>query len=154
MTSARARIAILVATALVYALATQLPLPGLDPGFLANGWQARWMTRLSLASLGVTPFVSAVLLFEIARLAAPPLARWAASPADADRCETIVWALALVLGALQGFAVARGIEAARARSPRRARRSKEWSSRRRSARRRSSARWRASCGAPARATGS
>jgi hypothetical protein len=112
MTSARARIAILVATALVYALATQLPLPGLDPGFLANGWQARWMTRLSLASLGVTPFVSAVLLFEIARLAAPPLARWAASPADADRCETIVWALALVLGALQGFAVARGIEAA------------------------------------------
>jgi hypothetical protein len=98
--------------ALVYALATQVPLPGLDPDFLANGWPAPWMTRLSLASLGVTPFVSAILLFEIARLAAPPLARWAASPANAGRCETIVWALALVVAALQGFAIARGIEAA------------------------------------------
>ncbi|MGD0185797.1 MAG: hypothetical protein ABSC25_11185 [Roseiarcus sp.] len=109
---ARLRIVTLVGMALVYALATQVPLPGLVPDFLANGWSAPWMTRLSVAALGVTPFVSAILLFEIARLAAPPLARWAASPANAGRCETIVWALALVVAALQGFAIARGIEAA------------------------------------------
>ncbi len=108
----RARLAALGAMALVYALATQAPLPGLDPDFLANAWQPLWSTRLSLASLGVTPFVSAILLFEIARLAAPPLARWAASPTNAGRSETIVWLLALVVAALQGFGVARGLEAA------------------------------------------
>jgi hypothetical protein len=96
---------------LVYALARQLPLPGLDPNFAGYGALARASTRLSVAALGVTPFIGAVLLFEIARLAAPPLARWAASPANAGRFDTIVWALALVLAASQGFAVARGIEA-------------------------------------------
>lgn len=110
-TPIRARIAILIAMALVYALATQLPLPGLEPDFLANGWSPPWMTRLSLAALGVTPFVGAILLFEIARLAAPPLARWADWPGHARRGETIVWALALAVAAFQGYAVARGIEA-------------------------------------------
>ncbi len=108
---ARVRIAILVAVALVYALGTQLPLPGLEPNLVAYRLPGQAMTRLSVAALGVTPFISAILLIEIAQLAVPPLARWAASPANAGRCETIVWALPLTLAALQGFGLAVAIEA-------------------------------------------
>lgn len=92
----------------VFALGSALPLPGLDPDFIALAPRA--MARLNVLALGVTPLVSSVLILEIARLIAPQLARWAARSGNAQTFDRAAWVLALALAASQGLLLSQAIE--------------------------------------------
>jgi SecY translocase len=103
------KVAALVGALAVFALGSALPLPGLDPVFVA-GLALPARARLSVLALGVTPLVSSVLILEIARLISPQLARCAARPGKAQTFDRAAWVLALALAAVQGLGLSQAIE--------------------------------------------
>jgi hypothetical protein len=93
----------------LYFVGSRVPLPGVDVREL--GGEAPPL--LSLFGLGATPIVSGLVVMEIARLAFPPLARWAAKGArQAQLYLRIARGLALGFAALQAVGIATGFEAA------------------------------------------
>ena len=61
---------------LVYRLGCQVPIPGLDTEALSRLSNLLKTETVSVLALGVTPFLSALLVFEFVKLIIPPLARW------------------------------------------------------------------------------
>lgn len=93
----------------LYFVGSRVPLPGVD--VRALGGEAPPL--LSLFGLGATPIVSGLVVMEIARLAFPPLARWAAKgQRQAQLYLRIARGLALGIAALQALGIATGLEAA------------------------------------------
>jgi hypothetical protein len=71
------------------------------------------LAGISVFMLGVTPIISALSFMEIARLAVPPLARWAAKgPRQADIYLRIARALALSVAAIQALGVEAEVKSA------------------------------------------
>lgn len=93
------RAAVTLAALAVYRLGSWIPLPGIDAAGLAAGLglgsPTEAIARVSVMALGVTPWLSVLLLVELAMIAAPRLRRWAA--ADANRINLDGW---IVLGTL------------------------------------------------------
>jgi SecY len=112
-----ARVAVTLAALAAYRLCAYLPLPGIDPVAWASLYQggvpAAAFERISVAGLGVTPLVSALLLVEMARLLSRPFNAWAASSVDnARRLERYAFIGAALLAAVQAYGIAIGLEAA------------------------------------------
>lgn len=85
----------------------RIPLPGLDLDRLAQ-WQlsSDAASRLSIFSLGAIPLFTILAFAEIAKLAAPPLARWQArSVSNARRHGVAIAVLSLLLAAWYGYGV-------------------------------------------------
>ena len=61
---------------LVYRLGCQVPIPGINSETLSRLNHLLKTESVSVLALGVTPFLSALLIFEFVKLIIPPLARW------------------------------------------------------------------------------
>ncbi|HXY58573.1 MAG TPA: hypothetical protein VEH76_08330 [Methylocystis sp.] len=97
---------------LVYWLGRHVPVAGID-GDVANGSSRSHFSadRLSIFALGVMPIFSALIVFEIARLVFPRLARWEAAGArQLTAARRWVLAGALFLAAFQGLGLAEASE--------------------------------------------
>jgi preprotein translocase subunit SecY len=91
---------------LVYRLGCQIPVPGLNTEALLrlNGLS---LETVSIFALGVTPFLSALFVFEFIKLIVPPLSRWeTAKPENTRRLSRYVYYVALVMAGLQARGVA------------------------------------------------
>ena len=65
---------------------------------------------MSIFALGVTPFLSALLIFEFIKLIVPPLARWeTADPDNARRLSRYPYFLALIMAGLQANGLANAL---------------------------------------------
>lgn len=101
----------------IFAVGYLIPLPGLDPAAVDrvagpdNGMGAA-LARLSIFALGALPLCRVLGWLELVRLIFPGLARWQAA---SERNHMMVWrvilVLALALSALQGYGLARALEA-------------------------------------------
>lgn len=108
------RIAVTLATLLVYRYADQLlTAPGVffDPSQAALRPDGSRQLGFSIFAAGFWPVFSALVIAEFARLVVPPLARWiAAEPCNRTRADVGIAFMALVLSALQAvdlYAVSR-----------------------------------------------
>lgn len=98
----------------VYRLGTHVPLPGIDADATRQLLETSGLAleRISIFALGMTPVLSALILFELARLLIPQVRRFeAAHPANAARMHARGRALALGFAAFQGFGIATALEA-------------------------------------------
>jgi preprotein translocase subunit SecY len=92
---------------LAYRLGCQIPLPGINIDVLLRLDGPLTTETVSIFALGVTPFLSALLIFEFIKLIVPPLARWeSADPVNARRLGLCFYFLALVMAGLQAAGVA------------------------------------------------
>lgn len=104
-----ARVLFTVGALLVYRLGCQIPLPGLDAEVLSRLDAGPARNVLSIFALGVTPILSALLLFELARLFIGPLARWeAAEPGHVRRLRSAIVTVALLMAGGQALGIASG----------------------------------------------
>jgi preprotein translocase subunit SecY len=110
------RIAITLAVLALYRLGEWVPLPGVDPTALMERFQpgefSSMLGRMSIFALGVVPILSALIVYEIAKLLIPPFKAW--EDADAKRratSEGATFVLALAFAAFQGFGIALALEA-------------------------------------------
>jgi len=95
---------------LVYRLGCQIPIPGLNTDALSRLNGLLTIETVSIFALGVTPFLSALLIFEFSKLIIPPLARWEiADPNNARRLDRYSYYLALVMAGLQARGVANAL---------------------------------------------
>jgi hypothetical protein len=102
-----ARWLVTIGTMALYFVGGHVPLPGVDAQAL-GGEAGR---RLSLFALGATPIISGLVVLEIARLAIPPFARWAAKgPRQAQLYARVARGLALGFAAFQALGVAATLE--------------------------------------------
>lgn len=101
------------AAILVFLAGTRIPISGIDPSLakaasrtLPGGFG---IGRLSIMGPGVTPWLNALILAEIARLAVPPLRRWSEAQENA-RCWTrIVLAATALMALIQAYGMAAAI---------------------------------------------
>jgi preprotein translocase subunit SecY len=92
---------------LVYRLGCQIPVPGLNTEALLSLNGLLSLETVSIFALGVTPFLSALFVFEFIKLIIPPLSRWeTATPENTRRLSRIVYFVALVMAGLQARGVA------------------------------------------------
>src|ERR1041384_6634496 len=92
---------------LVYRLGCQIPVPGLNTDALLRLKGLLSIETVSIFALGVTPLLSALVIFEFVKLIIPPLSRWeAAKPDNTRRLSRYVYFAALVLAGLQARGVA------------------------------------------------
>ena len=92
---------------LVYRLGCQIPVPGLDTDGLLRLSGLLSIETVSIFALGVTPFLSALLVFEFIKLIVPPLSRWeAAKLENTRRLSRYVYFVALVMAGVQARGVA------------------------------------------------
>jgi preprotein translocase subunit SecY len=113
-----APVAVTLAALAAYRLGSYLPLPGVDAAAYAALYQSsglpRFIERLSIVALGVTPIISVLLLVEVARLASWRFNAWAgASWENARRLERYVLIGALLMAAVQSYGIAMGLEQTR-----------------------------------------
>ena len=95
---------------LAYRLGCQIPVPGLNTDVLSHLNGPLKIESVSIFALGVTPFLSALLIFEFIKLIVPPLARWEiADPHNARRLGRYPYFLALVMAGLQASGVANAL---------------------------------------------
>jgi hypothetical protein len=107
------RLALTLAAVAVFFAGRHIPLPGLDPHILGQLLQAGQSpsANLSVFALGVMPFVSALIILEIVKLAVPGITRWQhATPRNAMRFRSIAVGLALLFAAAQGLGLAVAFE--------------------------------------------
>ena len=93
---------------LAYRVGCQVPMPGVDVSIFARSYGLPLsMEQLSIFALGVTPFFSALIIFEYVKLIFPSLARWEASePGHARRLHGWIVIAALLLAAFQATGLA------------------------------------------------
>jgi preprotein translocase subunit SecY len=104
------RLLFTVGVLLVYRIGCQIPLPGLNQDTLARLNGVLSVERVSLFALGVTPFLSALLIIEFVKLLIPPLANWeTAQPNNARRLGLLVYFAGLVMAGLQARGVAHAL---------------------------------------------
>ena len=95
---------------LVYRLGCQIPIPGLNTEALSRLSNLLKTETVSVLALGVTPFLSALLIFEFIKLIVPPLARWETANANnARRLSRYAYFVALIMGGLQARGVANAL---------------------------------------------
>jgi preprotein translocase subunit SecY len=105
------RVAVTAAAVLVYHVGGTVPLPGLDPNFLASlaatGGGAS--ERLSILALGIVPFFTALLIAELVKTIVPR--RWLEA-VGVDRAATGIptISLAIVIAFFQASAIAAVLE--------------------------------------------
>jgi hypothetical protein len=115
---------ILAFAAVIYALGSRIPLPGLNiewiNGARAQGWPFFASTaKLSIFSLGTMPIFIVLIPLEIARLLFPSLTKWeTASTYNADRLIRVVRGLMLIVAGIQGYALAMALDGSRLVEPR------------------------------------
>ena len=114
------RLAVTLGVLAIYRLGTHLPLAGIDHAALAdllNQGSPLAMTalgRVTVFGLGVTPIISTLVIFEVARLASSQFNDWAgATPANARRVDHYVLIGSLLVAAVQGYGIATALEEAR-----------------------------------------
>lgn len=92
----------------LYVLGGHVPLPGVETPPTLGGDAGH---SLSLFALGVAPIISGLVVMEVARLAIPPLARWAAKgQRQTQSYIRVARALALAFAAFQALGVAATLE--------------------------------------------
>jgi preprotein translocase subunit SecY len=108
------RLGITAAVLGAYCIGTNVPLPGLDTGVLAqlaHSPDASALSRLSIFSLGVMPLINTLLLLEVLKLVAPGFRQWElASFRNRDRLSIIVIGIALVMALLQAGGIVSALE--------------------------------------------
>src|SRR5471032_281543 len=83
---------------LVYRLGCQVPIPGLNTEALSRLSNLLKIDTVSVLALGVTPFLSALFVFEFIKLIIPPLARWETANANnARRLSRYAYFVALIM---------------------------------------------------------
>ena len=104
------RLAITAALLAVYRFGAQIPLPGIDSEALAQlGGTA--VERISIFALGITPFITILILAELLKVLAPGVRRWEqAEPRNRTRLNRIVFGLALLAAAAQASGLALALE--------------------------------------------
>ena len=110
------RAGVTLAAVAVYRIGSWVPLPGVDISLLLTPETVHntAIPRLSIVALGVVPFLSALILVEVAMIAVPPLRAW--STARAERRAQIdgwVFVVALAIAAYQANSIAVALEAIR-----------------------------------------
>jgi SecY len=103
------RLAITAALLVAYRLGTFIPLPGIEPQALARlGGVAE---RISIFALGVTPFITILVLAELLKVVAPSVRRWEqASERNRHTLNRIVVGLSLLAAAAQASGLALALE--------------------------------------------
>jgi preprotein translocase subunit SecY len=107
------RLAVTAVALIVYRLGAHIPLPGLDPHALSllYGSDGRAIERISIVALGVYPFVSALILAELAKILVPALRRWEyASVRNRDSLNRWIVLLAIGVALVQATGYARALE--------------------------------------------
>jgi preprotein translocase subunit SecY len=109
------RVGITLAVLAIYRLGEWVPLPGVDPTALMErylpGEFSSTLDRMSIFALGVVPILSALIVYELAKLVIPRFAAWeAASPQRRAASERAALVLALLFAALQGYGIALALE--------------------------------------------
>jgi preprotein translocase subunit SecY len=95
---------------LVYRLGCQIPLPGLDPDTVARLNGVLTGERVSIFALGVTPFLSALIVLELIKLLIPPFGRWETrQPGNARRLGLFAYFAGLVMAGFQARGVANAL---------------------------------------------
>src|SRR5262249_38534428 len=108
--NASCRLLLTAGILLVYRLGCQIPIPGLNTDALSRLNGLLTIETVSIFALGVTPFLSALLIFEFIKLIIPPLARWEiGDPNNARRLDRYAYYLALVMAGLQARGVANAL---------------------------------------------
>ena len=95
---------------LVYRLGCQVPIPGLNTEALSRLSNLLKTETVSVLALGVTPFLSALFIFEFIKLIIPPLARWETANANnARRLSRYAYFVALIMAGFQARGVANAL---------------------------------------------
>ena len=95
---------------LVYRLGCQVPIPGLNTEALSRLSNLLKTETVSVLALGVTPFLSALFIFEFIKLIVPPLARWETANANnARRLSRYAYFVALIMAGFQARSVANAL---------------------------------------------
>lgn len=100
----------LLAAGLLVSLGTAIPLPGIDPLVFdpdTSAAQPGILARVSILALGLQPFLSVLILFEILRLVVPG---WASRIEGVPAGAISIAILALSLAALQATGIADALE--------------------------------------------
>jgi preprotein translocase subunit SecY len=107
------RLGVTLLVLLAYRIGCYLPLPGLDAakfGLLAEGGVSA-TARVSVLALGIMPLISALILLEIVKLAAPELRAWErATPRNQRLYGYVAVGLALILALVQSGGIASALE--------------------------------------------
>jgi len=107
------RLAVTAAALAAYCLGTNIPIPGIDTAALTHGANqgAETATSLSVFAIGIMPLLTAMILFEAAKLLFPSIHRWeAASPRHAYRMWYALVGLSLLLALFQASGLATAFE--------------------------------------------
>jgi preprotein translocase subunit SecY len=106
------RLGVTLLVLLAFSLGCQLPLPGLDAQQAAQlAGSGAGIARVSVLALGIMPLLSALILIELAKLAAPELRAWErATPRNQHLYGYIAVGLALVLALVQSAGIASALE--------------------------------------------
>ena len=107
------RLGLTLLVLLAYRVGCHLPLPGLDTqkiGLLYEGGGAA-TARVSVFALGIMPLIGALILLELAKLAAPELRTWErATPRNQRRYGYVAVGLALLMTLAQSAGIASALE--------------------------------------------
>lgn len=108
------RILVTLLVLAAYRLAATVPIPGLNPdvasSFLHGPGSGLGAARLSVAALGVTPIVSALILAELVLILLPFLRDGRATDGHGPGTRKVTSVLALLFAAFQGYGVSLGLE--------------------------------------------
>ena len=104
------RLGITVALLVAYRLGVNIPLPGMNPEALAQlGGTA--VERISILALGITPFITILILAELLKVLAPRVRAWEeADSRNHDKLNRIVVGLSLLAAAAQASGLALALE--------------------------------------------
>ncbi len=103
-------LAVTAALLVAYRLGAQIPLPGVSSKALAHLGGAA-TERISILALGITPYVTILILAELIKVLAPRLRRWEHAEArHRDRLSRIVVGLSLLAAAAQASGLAVALE--------------------------------------------
>jgi hypothetical protein len=107
------RLGVTLLVLLAYRVGCHLPLPGLDTqkiGLLYEGGGTA-TARVSVLALGIMPLISALILLELVKLAAPELRTWErATPRNQRRYGYVAVGLALAMALVQSAGIASALE--------------------------------------------
>jgi hypothetical protein len=104
------RLLITAAALIAYRAGVHIPVPGLEPKVLTQ-IEANGLERVSILALGVVPFITVLVLFELAKVLAPQLRRWEqSSSANTRSLNWMVLILAMLAAAAQASGVAIALE--------------------------------------------
>jgi preprotein translocase subunit SecY len=107
------RLGVTLLVLLAYRVGCHLPLPGLEAQKIGLLYESGGTAtaRVSVLALGIMPLLSALILLEIVKLAAPELRTWErATPRNQRRYGYVAVGLALVLALMQSAGISSALE--------------------------------------------